>query len=97
MTGLDVGMEEKVGAKPSGTKLGAIPHWNLAGKFGAKWAVAAGMVEVTTSEITVLAGGVGAVGEACLWEARTDSIMAVNQTISSFSSLFSCSRCSMIL
>ena len=64
MTGLDADMEENVGAKPSGTKLGGIPHGNPAGRFGAKWAVAAGMVEVVTSEVTVLAGGVAGVREA---------------------------------
>ena len=56
MTGLDADMEAKVGAKPSGTKLGSIPHGNSVGRFGAKWAIAAGMVEVTTSVVTVLAG-----------------------------------------
>ena len=54
MTGLDADMEAKVGAKPSGIKLGGIPHGNPAGKFGAKWAVVVGTVEVTTSEVTVL-------------------------------------------
>ena len=64
MTGLDADMEAKVGAKPSGTKLEGIPHGNPAGIFGAKWAVAAGTVEVTTYEITILAGGVASIGEA---------------------------------
>jgi hypothetical protein len=63
MIALDVGMEAKVAAKPSGTKLGGIPHGNPAGRFGAKWVVAAGTVEVVTSEVTVLAGGVTGVGE----------------------------------
>ena len=53
-TGLDAGREARVGAKPSGTKLAGIPQGNLAGIDGAKWAVAAGTVEVATSEITVL-------------------------------------------
>jgi hypothetical protein len=44
--------------------LGGIPHGNPAGIFSAKWAVVAGMVEVVTFEVTVLAGGVAGVGEA---------------------------------
>jgi hypothetical protein len=36
MTGLDTGMEAKVSAKPSGMKLGGIPHKNSAGIVGAK-------------------------------------------------------------
>jgi hypothetical protein len=64
MTGLDVRIEANVGAKPSGMKFDGIPHGNPAGIVGAKWAVAVGMVEVVTSEVTVLAGGVAGVGEA---------------------------------
>ena len=52
--GLDAGREARVGAKPSGTKLAGIPHGNPAGIDGAKWDVAAGTVEVTISEMTVL-------------------------------------------
>ena len=63
MTRLDADMEAKAGPKPSGTKLGGIPHGNLAGRLGAKWAVAAGTVEVITYEVIVLAGGVAGVGE----------------------------------
>ena len=66
MIGLDACMEAKVGVKPSGTKLSGIPQGNPASRFGAKWVVAAGTVEVTTSEMTVLAGGVAGVGEAWL-------------------------------
>ena len=96
-TGLDTGKEARVGAKPSGIKLAGIPQGNPTGIVGAKWVVAASTVDVTTSDMTVLAGGVVGVGEAWLCVARTDSIMAVSLTISSFKSLFSCSRCSIIL
>ena len=61
MTRLDAGMEAHVGTQPLGTKLGGIPP---AGIFGVKWAVAASMVEVVTSEVTVLVGGVVGVGKA---------------------------------
>ena len=54
-TGLDAGIEEKVGAGPSGIKFGGIPHGNPAGiAVGAKCALAAGTVEETISEMTVL-------------------------------------------
>ena len=36
MTGLDAGMEAKVGANPSGIKLDGIPHGNPEGIVGAK-------------------------------------------------------------
>jgi hypothetical protein len=96
-TGLDAGREARVGAKPSGTKLAGIPHENPVGVDVAKWAVAAGTIEVATSEITVLWGGVAGVGEDWFYAAMTDSINVVNLENSSFSSLFSCSKCSMIL
>ena len=80
-----LGKEARVGAKPSGTKLAGIPHGNPAGIDGAKWAVAAGTIEVTISEMTVLWGGVAGVGEDWLWAAMNDSIRAVNLATSSFS------------
>jgi hypothetical protein len=58
-----------------GSKCGSETLWhkirrhsqrNPAGRFIAKWAVEAGTVEVTTLEMTVLAGGVAGVGEAWL-------------------------------
>ena len=92
-TGLDAGIEAKVGAGPSGMKLGGIPHRNPAGiDAGAKCALAAGTVEETISEMTVLWGGVEGVGEDWLWAAMNDSIRAVNLATSSFSSRFSCSK-----
>ena len=66
-TGLDAGREAKVGARPSGMKLEGIPHGNPAGMaVGAKCALAAGTVEDTISEMTVLWGGVEGVGEEWL-------------------------------
>ena len=62
-TGLDAGIEARVGEKASGMKLEGISQGNPAGIVGAKWAVAAGIVEVATSEMTVLAGGVAGVGD----------------------------------
>ena len=63
-TGLDAGMEAKVGAGMSGMKPGGIPHRNPTGMaFDMKWALAAGTVEETTSDITVLWGGVAGGGE----------------------------------
>jgi hypothetical protein len=59
---------------------------------GAKWVVAAGLVEVAISEMTVLWGGVEGVGEDWLWTAMNDSIRAVNLATSSYSSQFSCSK-----
>ena len=54
-TGLDADREVKVGAGPSGMKLGGIPHGNPAGMaVGAKCALAAGTVEETISEMIVL-------------------------------------------
>ena len=47
-TGLDAGIEAKVGAGPSGMKLGGIPHGNPVGiEDGAKCALAAGTVVET--------------------------------------------------
>jgi hypothetical protein len=63
-TGLDAGMEAKVGAGISGMKPGGIPHGNPAGMAcGTKWALAAGIVEETISDITVLGGGVAGGGD----------------------------------
>jgi hypothetical protein len=62
--GLDADMEAKVGAGRSGIKPGGIPQGNPGGMaFGTKWALAAGTVEETTSDITVLWGGVAGGGE----------------------------------
>ena len=92
-TGLDADIEAKVGAGPSGMKLGGIPHGNPVGiEAGAKCALAAGTVEENISEMTVLWGGVEGVGDDWLWAAMNDSIKAINLTTSSFSSQFSCSR-----
>ena len=92
-TGLDAGIEAKVGAGPSGMKVGGIPHGNPVGMAGgAKCALAAGTVEETISEMTVLWGGVEGVGEDWLWAARNDSIKALSLATSSLSSRFSCSR-----
>ena len=64
MIGLDAGMEAKVGAGISGIKPGGIPHGNPAGMVvGTKWALAAGTIEETTSETTVLWGGFACVGD----------------------------------
>jgi hypothetical protein len=62
-TGLDTGMEAKVGAGISGIKPGGIPHGNPPGMAGMKWALAAGTVEETISDITVLWGGVAGGGD----------------------------------
>jgi hypothetical protein len=57
-------MEANVGAGMSGIKPGGIPHGNPAGMaFGMKWALAAGTVEETIFDITVLWGGVAGVGD----------------------------------
>ena len=54
-TGLDADREAKVGAKPLGTKFAGIPHGNPAGMaVGAKCALAAGTIEETISEMTIL-------------------------------------------
>ena len=54
-TGLDADRETKVGTGPSGMKLGGIPHGNPVGMaVGTKCVLAAGTVEETISEITVL-------------------------------------------
>ena len=97
MTGLDANRETKVGAYPSGIMLDGIPQGIPTSMEGPDWLEATGMVEVATSEMTVLWGGVVGVGEDWLCAAMTNSISVVNLTISSFSSLFSFSRCSIIL
>ena len=92
-TGLDADIEAKVGVGPSGMKLGGIPHGNPDGMVvGTKCALAAGTVEETISEITVLWDEVEGVGEDWLWAAMSDSIRAVNLATSSFSSRFSYSK-----
>jgi hypothetical protein len=92
-TELDADREANVGARPSGAKLGGIPHGNPAGMaVGAKCALAAGTVEETITEMTVLWGGVEGVGDDWLWAAMNVSIRAVNLATSSLSLRFSCSK-----
>jgi hypothetical protein len=63
-TGLDSGIEANVGAGISGIKPGGIPHGNPDDMaVGTKWALAAGTIEETISEMTVLWGGVAGVGD----------------------------------
>ena len=54
MTGLDVGIEANVGANPSGTKFGGIPHGNPAGIAGTGWLEMTGTDDEAISEMTFL-------------------------------------------
>ena len=63
MTGLDVGIEAKVGANPSCMKFSVIYHGNPVGIVGPDWLAATGTLKVATSKMTVLWGVVAGVSE----------------------------------